>query len=509
MDTPVTLRGLVDTAGLNLRPLPDLRLSEQAWEREVLWVHSSDLPDPSPFLERGVVLLTTGTQFGPDLADDDEAWSAYVQRLVAAGVAALGFGTEVARSGVPLPLARACSGEGLPLFEVPFQTPFIAVARANVEAVAARDEAQRTWALDAHRALARAALGPDAARSTVRVLAQQVHGWVGLLDAAGEISATHAPSSAQRPSGMELSAIAEEAGALLRRASRAAGTTRTGEREFSLQTLGGSGRLTGVLAVEVTSNAPEMVSVLTSAVALLGLATGRAERLLDAQLDLRSGLIELLLDGQVKLAAAVASAASEPLPPAPVTVLLGGEPAMASHLTQWLSARPAGTRKGVLAGRHGQHCLALVSPAAAPQAAQEIARELGDAWGLSEPHALTDLKDAVMQADLARSEPGLTRYGDAVGHDVLPMVRSERAETAARHALQPLVEHDRRNGTDLVPTLEAWLRHNGRHEETAVELGVHRHTVRTRVRLAERVLGHSLQDFEHRAQLWMAIRLLE
>ncbi|MGL1779453.1 PucR family transcriptional regulator ligand-binding domain-containing protein, partial [Vibrio parahaemolyticus] len=78
--------------------------------------------------------LTTGTQFqgrGATSAVD------YVQRLTARGVAGLGFGTEVVRDGIPPELATACRDAGLPLFEVPYRTPFIAVARANAEAIAA------------------------------------------------------------------------------------------------------------------------------------------------------------------------------------------------------------------------------------------------------------------------------------------------------------------------------------------------------------------------------------
>src|SRR5690606_1991085 len=80
-------------------------------------VHRTDLPDPTPFLTEDLVLLTTGTQFRDE---DDEAIDAYVRRLRTRGVAALGFGTEVVREGIPAALAEACRRHGLPLFEVPY-----------------------------------------------------------------------------------------------------------------------------------------------------------------------------------------------------------------------------------------------------------------------------------------------------------------------------------------------------------------------------------------------------
>ena len=55
----------------------------------------------------------------------------------------------------------------MPLFEVPYRTPFIAVARANAEAIAAQAYARRSWALAAQRAIALAALRPDGLGATV------------------------------------------------------------------------------------------------------------------------------------------------------------------------------------------------------------------------------------------------------------------------------------------------------------------------------------------------------
>jgi len=76
-------------------------------------VHSSDLLDPTPFLEQGHVLLITGGQFTAD-ADLPE-FRAYAERLVRRGVVALGFGTELVRSGTPEEVTaatRACVRAG-------------------------------------------------------------------------------------------------------------------------------------------------------------------------------------------------------------------------------------------------------------------------------------------------------------------------------------------------------------------------------------------------------------
>ncbi|MGA1826989.1 PucR family transcriptional regulator ligand-binding domain-containing protein, partial [Microbacterium sp.] len=142
-DAP-TLRALLGRRDLHLRLEGEpADLGEGALDTPIRWVHSSDLADPTPFLSEGLALLTTGTQF--EGAEDDPAmYRAYVRRLSARGVVGLGFGTEVVRDGIPPVLAAACRDERMPLFEVPYRTPFIAVARAGAEAIAAQSYARRS-----------------------------------------------------------------------------------------------------------------------------------------------------------------------------------------------------------------------------------------------------------------------------------------------------------------------------------------------------------------------------
>ena len=45
----------------------------------------------------------------------------------------------------------------------------------------------------------------------------------------------------------------------------------------------------------------------------------------------------------------------------------------------------------------------------------------------------------------------------------------------------------------------------GAENRTAQQLGVHRHTVRSRIALAERLLGRDLSGFHARADLWAAL----
>ena len=62
-----TVQTLLDRPELALSlltPAPDLPAGALA--APIAWAHSSDLADPTPFLDAGHVLLTTGTQFEAD-----------------------------------------------------------------------------------------------------------------------------------------------------------------------------------------------------------------------------------------------------------------------------------------------------------------------------------------------------------------------------------------------------------------------------------------------------------
>jgi purine catabolism regulator len=58
----------------------------------------------------------------------------------------------------------------------------------------------------------------------------------------------------------------------------------------------------------------------------------------------------------------------------------------------------------------------------------------------------------------------------------------------------------------LVETTRSYLRHRGSWEAAARELGVHRNTIRNRIRIVEKELGIDLDDPDLSAELWIALR---
>lgn len=500
--TEPTLRSLFARRELRLHLASEpADMAPDALDRPVRWVHSSDLADPTPFLADDLVLLTTGTQFVRD--DDDDEFDAYVARLVERGIAGLGFGTEVARAGIPEGLARACRAQGMPLFEVPYSVPFIAVARANAETVAAQAYARRSWALSAQRAIALAALRPDGLGATIGELARQLDTWVGMYDAAGELVREHPVGALAAGS---LRALHEEVGAVLRRSARAGSSLRLGDERFTLQTLGRGGHLRGVVAIAAGALDREGRDVVTAVIAMAGLALEQHQRLGRARGALRTGMLHSLRTGDPALARRISRDVWGPLPGAPIVVGLTDAAASASDaLVELLELRADERRGGVFFGR-GDDGIVVVVPAADEAILGEIAARFDVAVGLSAPTGYDGFAGALDQARSARDRGGrgLTRFGDITESGVLSALATPDGRALAGALLSPLVSHDAAHGTHLTATLRAWLAADCSHEATAVALGVHRHTVRARLAAAERALGRDLSSFPVRAELWAA-----
>jgi PucR family transcriptional regulator, purine catabolism regulatory protein len=112
----LTVESLIGELGL------ELISGRSSAQTNVRWVHSTELADPTPWLKGGEMLLTTGLQL-----ETPKVQREFLQRLVDHDIAALGFGTGFRHRKVPAALLKAAEERGFPLFEVPYELPFIAI----------------------------------------------------------------------------------------------------------------------------------------------------------------------------------------------------------------------------------------------------------------------------------------------------------------------------------------------------------------------------------------------
>lgn len=473
-----------------------------ALDAPLRWVHSSDLSDPTPFLAEDLLLLTTGTQFDDEPGTDQ--CREYVARLRARGVRGLGFGTEVVRHGIPPALAEACREERMPLFEVPYRTPFIALARANAEAVAAQSYARRTWALAAQRAISLAALRPDGLGATVAELGRQLGAWTGLFDATGALVREHPVNGLDR--GVRTD-VADEVGTVLRRGARTGSRIDVGGDRFTLQTLGRGGHLRGAIVIAGGELDLEGRGVVTSVIAMAGLALEQNVGLSRARDVLRAGLVQSLLTDDASLARRVARELWGALPTAPILVASAEiTPARADAAADWLEGRTAD--RSMFHGR-GPEGLVITVSAADAGVLDEFATLFDATVGVSAPSAYTAFTQAHTQAVTARGRRGaagrVARFADLAGAGMLAQLTGPEARAVADAHLAPLLAHDRVHGSSLVETVRTWLENDARIDAAALSLGIHRHTVRARVAQAQTLLRVDLSTFPARAELWAAL----
>ncbi|MFF2493814.1 PucR family transcriptional regulator [Agromyces sp. NPDC058064] len=513
-----TVQTLLDHPELALGLLtPADALPDGALDAPVVWAHSSDLADPTPFLDAGHVLLTTGTQFADGAAADDGFAESFVRRLRERGIAALGFGTEVIRAGTPETLVAACLAQGLPLFEVPYRVPFIAIARTVADLIAEDAYARQAWALSAQRAISLAALRPDGLSATLAELSHRLGAWVGLIDATGSLDREAPEGGLAQPA---LGEVVGEARSMLRRGQRASRTLLAAEstespQRMTLQTLGGGGALRGVLAIGDSAELDQAGrEVVTSVIALAGLALEQNRDLDRARGHLRSGLLSGILAGDTALAERVSAEMWGPLPEPPLRIMVTDAPlTQADRLTELLELRVEERAGRLFFGRDDEQYVLVVEEADAPLA-EEIAAEFELPVGVSDPvggGAVAQAHEQALRAlDRAReSGAGVVNFDEISRQGVLAFLARTDARAVALATLAPLTEHDAANGTSLVVTTRTWLEHGGQFDATAQALGVHRHTVRSRIALAERLLGRDLSGFHARADLWAALLAVE
>ncbi|MBW1601239.1 PucR family transcriptional regulator [Streptomyces sp. JJ66] len=524
-----TLRSLVQHSALKLTVLTGAGHLDAA----VRWAQVSELEDPVPYLDGGELLLVTAMKLD---AEDPHAMRRYVRRLTRAGVVGLGFAAGVNYAHVPDALVEAAREEDFPLLEVPRRTPFIAITKAVSAAIAAEQYRSVTAGFEAQRDLTRAALAAEGPAALLGRLATHVRGWAALFDVSGALVAT-APAWAARRA-VRLTGDVERlrdrpapASAVVSVPHPADGGS--ADDRVELQSIGSGGRIRAVLAVG-TSAPPGTAEryAVNSAIALLTLTTERSRALREAEQRLGGAVLRMLMAKEAEHARAVAGTLYGELLDAPLRLAVAESPGPAhgpgtealSALADAVEAAAARSGESVLAVPDGPRLVLLAADGGAAIAAcAERARSTGSpggagedsqtalAVGVSAPTGITGAATAFKQAEQAlsvarRRGANLVEHEEMAAGSVLPLLADDAVRAFADGMLRPLREHDASGRGDLVASLRAWLSRHGQWDAAAADLGVHRHTLRYRMRRVEEILGRSLDDPDVRMELWLALK---
>jgi purine catabolism regulator len=504
-----TIGTILHNSTLNLR-LVVPEGADPALEAPISWVHSSDLDDPTPFLDPGQLLLTDGTQFPVD-KESGPLYSDYVQRLVNHGISGLGFATQVIHGVLPQGLEDACRHHGLPLLEVPDRTPFIAIIRFVADWLAKEQHARSEWSLQAQRAIARAALRPDGLRSILAELERQLHGWVAMFDAAGNHILM--PNNRPVPSGL-MPGVKEAVTKALGQGSRSVTQLTVDGEQVTLQTLGRRHYLRGVLVLgAIEPLDPARTDIINSVIALASLALEQTRTLDTARRHLRAGVFEQLLAGSTDVAERTARQVWGRLPAEPLVVTLAHQAGQGQNLLEALELL-SDDHRGAVFYAHRNEDVVILSGATLQDKVTLLLERYGATAGASRATSYANLAQGLkegersLQRALELSRPHVA-FDEISEGGMLGLLRRDEAGSVARRLIEPLAQHDEVERTQLLPTVRAWLANNCVWDRTAKELGIHRHTLRNRIDAAGTVLGLNLDNLRDRLELFAAVEFLE
>jgi purine catabolism regulator len=520
---PITLRDLLDVPGLGLTVVS----GREGLDRPIRWVHTSELQDPTPWLSGGELLLTTGMGLGQSAALQRN----YVKRLVRANLAGLGFGLGFSFDEVPEAIVRAAGREGFPVLEVPYPVPFIAIAEAVSSRLAEDRLREAQLSVEVHERLASLVVegaGPADVLDEVTALAG---GWAMLFDLRGEPVAGSSGHGVTAPEPGEVWAalpggLTDPAGPLTAsdvspRGATVAVAVTAAKRHEGVLVFGKGARLEGRDRI-----------VVHHAVTVLSLLLSSRRAVVEAERRVAGDVLSEAFSGRLQgpeLERRLELAGFPPGRAVTVVVVDGVSAVDAAVLDDlaWavdaaLGARAGALRSAVIGGR----VAALVSHPDPIGLGERLAQDLaarrapvpagaGDVRvGVGETVEPASVRHSYLSALFSLrglpptkkvgSPRDLGSYGLLLGAQPRPVL-----EGFVRSVLGPLIERDRARSSELVASVRAFVEAGGRWEPGAEALGVHRHTLRYRVRQAEDLLGRDLSAPEDRLEIWLALKAAE
>ena len=503
------------------------------------WVEPSELEDPTPYLLDGEFILTAGLPFLGDGGAGGKV-DAYVERLVGAGVGALGFGLEPYFDAVPDAVVDACRHHNLTLVEVPKTVPFAAIGLEFSQLLESDNARVFRQLADTNRQLMRAVLSARPEHELLAALVQRVPVWALLVGADGRVRARAAaggsaagagstsPGGGPRnaPAAVELSALQPILKKLL------AGSGPRVEMD-SLDEPGSalvfghplrSTRDANLGALILGSGCPltpAQNSVVSSVVGLLELLVRQRTSGSLAPSQLATALLlhpDSVASGGTRhvnglkdlLAQSISSTRSAPLRVVQGVKADAGWPAGDSPVRELLQWRRMFDTKLVEITDYG---FAAITRLKVDDALLAETEKLGWRLVIGDATEFQGLASAYQRVTSLRGRvqaTGKSARVDEVTWSVAGLLGREAGTMLAARLLEPVLSQDdpERRSAQLA-VLRTWLGENGSWDATAKALGLHRNSVRRQINALAELLDTDLNQAQVRAELWFALQYVD
>jgi Purine catabolism regulatory protein-like family/PucR C-terminal helix-turn-helix domain len=518
-------------------------------DRDVRWVVTTDMPDPSRYLQGGE-LIVTGMIWRKGPQDAER----FVSAIAASGASALAAG-NAGDEELPADLLAACRKHRLPLLRVPGALAFATLTEYVVRRISGQRASDLGSVLERHRRLVAAADPAQALGAILELISADLGLACWVIDSSGTAVASSGPQLTA-PERAKLSQAALSTSTLPARvaAPAPAGSAARATHRRSVFPIDAEDRLTDwylVLDGDWRQWDPQRRSVVDQVTDVLKAERARladrtapwradAERLVteiaagSAGDDLCRRLTDLGLTGAFR---AVALTVTDPCakPDALLEAAFGpcaaliahfdedptsGLPAHAIALTRDPDPATAAVSAEIVTSADPisvlQDWLDRITPGLANRRiGVGLSDHVADPTALALKRAITDARHALRVAS-TRSEPAATtaivivRQADIASHALLLASIPDEVRTTYRdRMLGPILEYDRAHNSELEVTLEAFLRASSSWTKCAAAMHLHVNTLRYRISRIEELVGRPLSLLETQADLLLALDLRE
>jgi len=511
----------------------------------VRWVHISELVDPTPWLSGGELLLTTGLALNSPKRQRE-----YIATLADHGLAGLGLGTGFTHEKVPKALLEAARERDFPLFEVPYELPFIALTEHAFTRLVNEQYALLQRSIAAQERLQRIVLSERGLDAVVGALATLIGGPALVFDGRGELQAMRTFRRELDPE--VVSALGDE---LRDRARRGDGRAfvpshpELAPRALALPVASGDAPRTPAGAVAGSPALPQawLVAakdsdglaeidrlILHQAVTVVALELLRRRVADSTERRLAGDVLSAAIAGELE-----GTELARRLEPfglgGRVTALVLSPPerttpeACEAALTDALR----GEAVSGLVAPSGRYVVALL-PAFLDDELFELAERAlagaGEALGARPSagagravpagrarEAYHEARCALEARELsplpangrngAQPAASIATYRDLGSFQLLLSLQdSDALRLFCESLLGPIENGEGHYGGELMRSLEAFIECNGQWEAAARRLYCHRHTLRYRIRKIQELTGRDLSSARDRIEFWLALR---
>lgn len=494
--TQATVRHIVETARFRTRVVAGHR----GIDTVVRWAHVCEMSDPWEWLDSGDFLMTIGYGMPTEPSQQEH----FVEALATAGVSGVTIAEDVRAPHITDQMMAAADRVGLPLMRTAFEIPFVTISQEVIDANQHVERARLRRTERLYECVRTAAMTGGRTVDLLESVATELDSELIVVDLT-TWTEVFAPGTLVAE---DLRGHLEEA--LLQSGGHLPGILRLQLEGAAMVSVAVPSLHPVALVVRGGPGGPPELSLLQHAATIVAVEVERLQAERVRRQRQGAELLAALLQNRIEISTAMTTLREWRFPDASLAVAVcrrsewGDDDARLSH---WLAADDIPS----LLLRQGQDLIVLLPDDQASQealfraAGQDVSIGLRDNIG-----GLSQFPDRVREARWALGHLGddrVARYGDDGGH-FLPRTIAE-AQAAVDHVLGPVVEYDRRRGTDLVRSLAVLLGHNRSAQQAADELYIHRQTLVARMKRVEMLTGRDLGSIADVSELWQALRAIE